>query len=428
MRATSFSWGPAGGDESRVHVYRLADVGNAEAAPVQTLTVTGLDGFGDAMAASGTDLMVTGTNTDGGRALATFRRGANGRWSQRGTLALDGRAGFGGAGIALNGNLLAAGNPSAGTVSVFERVTEDGEWGEPAELTRPGSDEDTGAFGMTIAAHGGEVLVAEMRVERSRERGVVRTGAVHRFVKIDGAWTAVGALPVEEGESEGGFGSSLAVHGGTLLVGDGNRVFAYTRQNGGWSPAGSSPLADTGDGGRPMPFQTVALGDGIAALGYPGADFGMGAVTVLANESGEWVSAARLVAEHAPLPAITGGEIACADGEAAAYDCDHVDLLSFLPREEIGTARGARLNDIWGLDRPGDRAGVRAGRPDGRDVVRRRDRPLQPPLPGQPGQDRGGARPAPGATSRSSGTTPSSSPTGRESTGCRSSTSPFSAT
>ena len=362
--------GAGGGDEGRIHVYRMADVGNAEAAPVQTLTVAGMAGFGDAMAASGTDLMVMGTNTDGDRSLATFRPGANGRWSHRGTLALDGRAGFGGAGIALAGNLLAAGNPSAGTVSVFERVTEDGEWGDPTALERPGSDENAGSFGMPIAVYGGEVLVAEMRVERSRDRGIVRTGAVHRFVKVDGAWTAAGTLPVEEGESEGGFGSSLTVHDGTLLVGDGSRVFAYTRQNGDWSRAGSSRLADTGDGGRPMPFQGVALGDGIAALGYPGADFGMGAVTVLANESGRWVTAARLVAEHEPLPAITGGEIACDDNEAADYDCDHVDLLSFLPREEMGAARGARLNDVWGWTDPETgREYALVGRMDGTSFV-----------------------------------------------------------
>jgi len=79
----------------------------------------------------------------------------------------------------------------------------------------------------------------------------------------------------------------------------------------------------------------------------------MGAVSVLSpGESGEWTAAALLMADHDPLPAVTGGEVACEDGEAASYDCDHVDLLSFLPREELGAARGARLNDIWGWTDP----------------------------------------------------------------------------
>ena len=361
--------GAGGADDGRVHVYRLDDVGDPEAVPVQTLTVSGLRGFGGAMAASAADLVVTAVNADGDRALAIFQAGADGRWSRRGTLTLEGPAGFGGAGLALDGDLLVAGNPSAGTVSVFERVSGGEGWGNPSVLERPGSDE-AGTFGVMVAAYGGEVLVSEMRVARSGDRGVVRTGAVHRFTKVDGVWTAAGTLPVEEGQSQGGFGSSLTVHGGTLLVGDGTQVFAYTRQNDEWSLAGSSRSSDAGDGGRPMSFQAIALGDGIAALGYPGADFGMGAVTVLSNESGDWVNAARLVADYTPLPAVTGGEIACEDGEAAAYDCDHVDLLSFLPREEMGAARGARLNDVWGWTDPeSGREYALVGRMDGTSFV-----------------------------------------------------------
>ena len=362
--------GAGGGNDGRVHVYRLADVGTAGATPVQTLAVSGLRGFGAALAASAADLVVTATHPDGDRALAIFQAGADGRWSHRGMLTLEGPAGFGGAGLVLDGDLLVTGNPSAGTVTVFERIGGGEGWGDPAVLERPGSDESAGSFGTTIAALGGEVLVGETRVERSSDRGVVRTGTVHRFLKVDGVWTAAGTLPVEEGQSQGVFGSSLAVHGGTLLVGDGTQVFAYARQSDEWSPAGSSRLGDAGDGRLPMSFQAIALGDGIAALGYPGADFGMGAVTVLSDESGDWLNAARLVADYTPLPAITGGEIACDDGEAADYDCDHVDLLSFLPREEIGAARGARLNDVWGWTDPvSGREYALVGRMDGTSFV-----------------------------------------------------------
>ena len=76
---------------------------------------------------------------------------------------------------------------------------------------------------------------------------------------------------------------------------------------------------------------------------------------VFSSESGGWAHVARLVADRDPLPAISGGEVACEDGEAAGYDCDHVDLLAFVPWEELGAARGARLNDVWGWDGPGNR-------------------------------------------------------------------------
>ena len=216
--------GAGGGDGGRVHVYRLADVGNPEAAPVQTLAVSGLGGFGGAMAASAADLVVTARERRTATARwPSFRRERTDRWSHRGTLTLEGRVGFGGAGLVLDGDLLVAGNPSAGTVSVFERASGGAGWGDPAVLERPASDEGAGSFGTTIAAHGGEVLVSEMRVARSPDRGVVRTGTVHRFAKVDGAWASVGTVTVGEEQSQGVFGSSLTVRGGTLLVGDGSR-------------------------------------------------------------------------------------------------------------------------------------------------------------------------------------------------------------
>lgn len=43
--------------------------------------------------------------------------------------------------------------------------------------------------------------------------------------------------------------------------------------------------------------------------------------------------------------AITGKKVPCVNGKAAGYPCDRVDLLSFLPLEDIGGGNG---NDSWG--------------------------------------------------------------------------------
>ena len=343
--------GAGGGSEGRVHVYRLADMGTPEAVPVETLTLSGWNGFGEALVASGTELVAAATNPGVERTLVTFRRGTDGMWSHTETLAVGQGSGFGAGSFAVSGDLLAVRNPASGTVDVYERESGE-EWGASVALERPGSAGEQVLFGISIAVYGKEILVGEMRVGRDGAGGIIRTGAVHRFAKVDGAWSAIGMLSPEDGQSQDGYGSSLTVHGSTLLAGGGGQVFAYTREDDAWTLTGTSRFSGAEDEGPPLSFQTVALGDGIVAMGDPAADFGMGAVSVLTSGDGEWVHIARLVADHTPLPAVTGGEVACDDGEAADYDCDHVDLLSFLPREELGGGRGARLNDVWGWTDP----------------------------------------------------------------------------
>ena len=364
-RVDDFLFVGAGGD--RVHLYRLADVGGAEAAPVQTLTLPGLAGFGHALATSGSDLMVP-ADADGELVLAEFREGADGHWAHAGTLALGAEGTLAARSLIVGDNLAAVGSPRAGRVYVFERGGRSEDWASPAVLERPGADGDAPAmFGTVLASHGGEILVGEVRTGGRGEGGARRTGRVHRFARVDGDWAVVGTLVPEESASQVQ-GLFLAVHGTTLLVGTGGTMFAYAREGEDWTPTGTYRLA--GDGDESLSPQTVALGDGVAALGDPSADFGMGAVSVLSSESGDWMPAAVLVADHDPLPTVTGGEVACENGEAEGYDCDHVDLLSFLPREELGAGRGARLNDIWGWTDPetGREYGL-VGRMDGTSFV-----------------------------------------------------------
>ena len=342
-----------GAGAGQVHVYRLADLGTAETAPVQTLALPGLDGFGDALETSGPDLMVL-ANADGDLVLAEFRKETDGRWAHAGTLALGREGMLPRQWLTLGNNLVAVGNPGTGTVDVFERGSRSEDWASPAVLVRPGANGEAAqeGFGAAVVSSGDEILVGEVAMTGGGRGARAGIATVHRFAKVDGDWTAAGTLAAEESANEEAYGLFLAAHGTSLLVGAGERILAYVREGGDWTPAGTHPLADDGGEGPPLSPQTVALGNGLAALGDPSADFGMGAVSVLSNKSGGWMPAERLVAGHAPLPAISGGEVACEDGEAAGYDCDHVDLLSFLPREELGAGRGARLNDVWGWTDP----------------------------------------------------------------------------
>ncbi|MDE2973747.1 MAG: choice-of-anchor B family protein [Gemmatimonadota bacterium] len=346
----------------RVYVYRLSDIGSGEARPVQTLEHPELAAFGGALAASDGALVAAAREEDG-RVLAAFRLGPDGRWTATGTLALPSSAGGRAAGwLALGGNVLAVADRSLGVVHVFERGAGGTEWALAAQLTHPDSAAARFAvFPSAVVVAGEEILVGQLSLGGFVRDAPPQREVVHRFAKAEGTWTAAGTLSPADGEGEAnpdatGYGGSLAWDGTTLLVGGGPEPLSYRLQDGDWVISGargpSSALAEEEDGTALAPNATLAFGGGVAAFGNPSADFGTGAVTVLSNESGEWVRTAVLTAEHAPLPAVTGGEVACADGEAAGYDCDRVDLLSFLPREELGAARGARLNDVWGWTDP----------------------------------------------------------------------------
>ena len=340
--------------------YRLRDIGNPSPDPVVWTRVSHASGVGDMLAGHGDDLMVAMGRIETGQEVRMYRVAGDGEMSETGDFVAPRASGpVRATPVALEGNLLVVGNPGEDAVHLFERPADDGEWESTAILSPPDRADAPSFFGSSLAIAGGEILVGQMR-----------GGVVHRYAKVDGTWQSAGSLEPEDEEMRPGWGSSLAAEGETLLVGGAQRFQAYRRGEGSWIPAGTSPLYYEAGEGPAFTRTALSLAGQLAVVADPSADFGMGAVMVFSNESGDWVRSSRLVAEHAPLPAVTGGEIACDDGEAAAYDCDHVDLLSFLPREEIGAARGARLNDIWGWTDPETgREYALVGRMDGTSFV-----------------------------------------------------------
>ncbi|MCA9738528.1 MAG: hypothetical protein KC645_12955, partial [Gemmatimonadetes bacterium] len=110
-----------------------------------------------------------------------------------------------------------------------------------------------------------------------------------------------------------------------------------------------------------------------ALVGLPGDDFGLGAVMVFERSGGAWTAASdRLVGdEPAGLDAITGDQVDCGtDGKAAIFDCQQVDILSFLPVQQIGGSRGVEVNDVWGWTDPeSGREYALVGRYDGTSFI-----------------------------------------------------------
>ena len=325
--------GAGGVDGGAVYQYPLADLaswnGDAEAA----LWVSHGPEIATVLAGSGTELMVgMGRRVDGRLELEMIPVAEDGITfpGRSFNLQIGGLTPY-----ALDAEILVVGNPGEGVARVYERPDGDGAWELTASLSPPGEPDERALFGSSLAVAGDEILVGQMRA-----------GVVHRYARVDGSWQRTGTLEPEDDEMRPGYGTSLAADGETLLVGGARQFFAYRRSGADWVLDGASPLYDSD--GAATPLASLSLEGRTAVLADPSADFGLGAVDVFSSESGEWAHAARLVADRDPLPAISGGEVACEDGEAAGYDCDHVDLLAFVPWEELGAARGARLNDVWG--------------------------------------------------------------------------------
>lgn len=261
-------------------------------------------------------------------------------------IGLEGNAGFG-ASLAVRSDWVFVGAPGqGGTGAVFVFHLEDGDWSQSAILSEPelpagsrfGSAvilDDDGAF---VGAPGSNTV------------------AHYAFDEAEEEWTMDAALAVPS--EARAFGTSLAVSSGRqVLVGapgtDGARGAAYLYAAGGggttsWTMTGALEIEDLSPGAGLG--ASVALGDGLAVAGAPGADGGVGRAAVFTDDGG-WSSGAWL-RPGGGLESIVDGEVTCASGQAAGFSCQDVDLLSFLPTTALGGAVGESVSDLWGWTDP----------------------------------------------------------------------------
>ena len=330
--------GAGGTGWGTVYYYPLSDIGSWDGDPEERRSTFDRSETASVLAGSGTELMASiSRRQDGQLEMEMLPVSEDGNLSPGKSFAVPLGSS---SSYALNDHLLVVGNPGESAVHLYERRESDGDWEPTGTLSPPGDPDQRTFFGNSVAIAGDEILVGQML-----------GGVVHRYARADGTWQPVGTLEPADDRMRPGYGSSLAFDGETLLVGGAQRFQAFRWSGGDWVEAGSSPPYDP-DGGTGVVGGRLFLEGQVAVLADPSADFGLGAVTVFSSESGEWAHAGRLVADRDPLPAISGGEVTCEDGEAAGYDCDEVDLLAFVPWEELGGARGARLNDVWGWTDP----------------------------------------------------------------------------
>ncbi len=257
-----------------------------------------------------------------------------------------------GFGYALAGDdgMIAIGAPGtgegSGAVHVFKKNAA-GDWAGSV-LQPGGSDAARSFFGAGVALLGDELYVGAP--------GYDRVGAVLGYThKEDGIWEQDRRLDVFELYGrQGGFGRQVALSGKTLVASNtAGQVYAFQRDKAGdgWSAmhqivAPNERIADGFGIG-------VAARDGLVVVGSPRADYEEGIASVYGSQNkGAWQLTGTLLSEVVALSSIYGDKVICEDGKASYFECDKVDLISFMSRSEISPYRGSKMTDIWGWEDP----------------------------------------------------------------------------
>jgi choice-of-anchor B domain-containing protein len=410
-----------------VHVYRRDGAGRwVESSTVTAEGISIEDGFGSAIAVEGNVLAVGAPGTAENRgAVYLFEREGAGRWTQRAKLS----AGSGSSGdllghaLAMRGNLLLAGSPgyadSQGRVIVFRRGA-DGAWSEQGSLVGSTTNSKE-RFGAALALDNDRVLVGApgqifgdsaiagravmfrrsgqgwvkettLNAEGGRIRGLGAAilvdgrdlylaapgsdslaGAVFQFRSSDGKkWNQAARITAAEPQHPAFLGGALAREGQDLLIGAPfaehgvGAVHVFRRDGSEWKEAQKLTIPAVGPSTQ---FgAALATGKGLLAAGAPQADYFEGSVQLYRKEAGgRWRSSGVAVdTTTTGLAAVTGREARCEGGKARAFECRDADLVSFLPVSAVGGKRGVLLNDLWGwTDSVTNREFALVGRTDG---------------------------------------------------------------
>ena len=400
-----------GSEAGSVHVFRRGADGWAEVVAISAPSGVYGDGFGEALAIEGDILVVGAPKENEGRGAAYVFVREGDRWSvlqrleapdampgdafgssvavgagaQFGVIGAPGRGASGsvfayvqsdagltsveltgsdapadarfGAAVSVEGDLALVGAPGpfalsqftapsppqAGTGYVFRRTGT--AWDEVARLTPAGGV----VAGLSAVLLDGEAYLGSPIGNQAQ-------GAVFRFAAdADGAWSQTGTIGAASPSPAAFFGYSLARAGGGLVVGaPGTNAFAgaahvlRSGDDGEWSEEAVLEAETRGLMG--FMGNAVAGGDGLAVVGAPGSEFFEGIGFIFERETGgAWGEAASIHESESGLAAVTGEEQRCSDdGMVAGFDCSEVDLVSFLPANEVGGARGIMVSDIWG--------------------------------------------------------------------------------
>ena len=307
--------------------------------------------LGMTLAMSGDVAAIGAVSRSGSSAVFVFRN-VDGAWTQEAMLndpEAGQRSGFAGT-LAVSPEMLVVGAPlaesQAGLAYIYERG-QDG-WTVTGEIASP--DGEGSFFGTSAMLLGDRILV-------SAGSPFGQPGSVITFAQQDGEWTETGRLAAFDGGAGDGFGSTMASDGSTLWVGapgaNSRRGGIYEFAGGGagdWSSVTkiTAPQPEEGD----WMGTVVAQAGEVLVSGMPRDDYGLGTALIFDGDGDGWSAGQSILTEVEGYEAVLGEQLDCAEGEASVFGCSDVDLVSFVPVEDLGGARGVRVNDVWGWTDP----------------------------------------------------------------------------
>ncbi len=389
--------------EGPIHVFTRSDTGWSASGAISGEGTSGVDNgcgqygycgtdFGIALAAHGEWLLVGSPgappsarrgNDEQGRSpgvVYAYRRSGEGSWRMAGTLqATGGTDGdrFGSTiHVSAAGALIGAPmwDDETAEIEGVGRVTSfmvrDGQWVEAGTLALV--SEPNANFGSSIAVQGDAALVGVPGLNETR-------GAVLAYERQSAMapWTRGGGFSLGGDETGDQFGAGVAFSGSDVWVGaprlhenETGSVYVYEADANGMLPDTPRRIALEKTVERDAFGQHIVANGGTVVVTSPGMHHQSGAVFVFEPGQSE---GQMLVGPPDALGALLGEERICTDGKVGPFDCDEVELLSFIPNSILRApenARGVRTNDNWGwTDQTTGREYALVGRNDGTSFI-----------------------------------------------------------
>ena len=319
--------GPGGANAApvppgRVYVFkRNASRGyDYQAALTSPESDTAGDGFGSAIAASGSTALI-GSAGFGNRAglVHEFELNQSGSWARVRSFAPQGVGPNEGFGFNIQMN------------------------GTQAVITAPG---DAGNYGAAYVWR---------KVEQTGRRGGGAGGATPP-AGGNFTWQEVTRLTQPAGGRGSQFTQSVAAEGGEIWVTAprataAGGAFVYKHDNLVFPVDGPRFLAPAGVAANGAAGMSVSIKGGVAAMGATAVNYGGGGVVIFERDaSGNWVEQPLLTPALDELPTFVGEERRCnSQGKVEMFDCASTELVAFLPPSKLThDAHYIQMNDIWG--------------------------------------------------------------------------------
>jgi len=171
-------------------------------------------------------------------------------------------------------------------------------------------------FGRSVAIDGDTVVVG---ADAADVGGVFNQGAAYVFVRDGDGWVEQARLTASDGDSSDQFGFSVAVAGGTALIGSADdAAYVFTRDGGTWTEQAKLVPSDGTEFDR-FGIAVALSGDGGTALvgarqSAVAGRTNQGAAYVFTRDGDTWTERAKLTASDGAAFDLLGDAVALSDG------------------------------------------------------------------------------------------------------------------